>query len=369
MKIALKNPALYVVVDFGVAGERSRENNIFDRKRAETDDKNFPGVLVPVALYEEGIRQGIQLLTPDVYFAMDPRPHNVIFVRNTVASGGFSDRLLAAGVRQAVILAYENPLYMCQYFYHLEKNTKNADHVFVPKGAMLRVSKQAKTHHWISPMPYDSDRVVPGGWSERKFLTMINANARIQFLRRWYVHFWNAIRPFPSLVDRELYVDRLEAIKFFAERGADFDLYGRGWDRPVRYTRQYDAAIQKTSRGEIADKLAALRQYRFCLVFENCIFDGWVTEKVIDAFVAGCIPVYWGAPDITDYVAENCFIDIRKFKNFSELNVFLNNIDEKAYNQYIKNIEAFFASEKCRRWWSKEKFAKEMVEIFKTYIQ
>ena len=38
--------------------------------------------------------------------------------------------------------------------------------------------------------------------------------------------------------------------------------------------------------------------------------NGYVTEKIFDAFKAGCVPVYWGAENITKYVPAECFIDM-----------------------------------------------------------
>ena len=77
-----------------------------------------------------------------------------------------------------------------------------------------------------------------------------------------------------------MYLERLKAIQFF-ENDPDFDLYGHGWDKPVRYTHAYDASIKKTYRGTVKNKLNKLSEYKFNLVFENCIFDGYVTEKII----------------------------------------------------------------------------------------
>ena len=49
------------------------------------------------------------------------------------------------------------------------------------------------------------------------------------------------------------------------------------------------------------DKIAALRDYRFHLVIENCRRDYFFTDKLIDCFVTGTIPIYWGCPSIGDF--------------------------------------------------------------------
>ncbi|HUX43067.1 MAG TPA: glycosyltransferase family 10 [Rectinemataceae bacterium] len=45
------------------------------------------------------------------------------------------------------------------------------------------------------------------------------------------------------------------------------------------------------------DKIAFLRQYRFTICPENARGEGYVTEKLFQAFEAGCIPIYNGSSD------------------------------------------------------------------------
>ena len=45
--------------------------------------------------------------------------------------------------------------------------------------------------------------------------------------------------------------------------------------------------------GELA-KLAFYRERQFCIAFENSGAPGYVTEKLLHAKMAGCIPIYWG---------------------------------------------------------------------------
>ncbi|MDE6886408.1 MAG: hypothetical protein K2P17_05175 [Helicobacteraceae bacterium] len=37
-----------------------------------------------------------------------------------------------------------------------------------------------------------------------------------------------------------------------------------------------------------------LQHYKFNICFENASYNGYLTEKLFDAFAAGCIPIYWG---------------------------------------------------------------------------
>jgi len=49
----------------------------------------------------------------------------------------------------------------------------------------------------------------------------------------------------------------------------------------------------KLPQGEQA-KYDLLSQYKFNLCFENSLSEGYVTEKLFQAFVAGTMPIYWG---------------------------------------------------------------------------
>lgn len=49
---------------------------------------------------------------------------------------------------------------------------------------------------------------------------------------------------------------------------------------------------------KIESKLMALKGARYHIVIENEKSDFWITEKLIDAFVTGCVPIYWGCPSV-----------------------------------------------------------------------
>lgn len=48
-------------------------------------------------------------------------------------------------------------------------------------------------------------------------------------------------------------------------------------------------------------KLTALKDYAFSIVIENSKIDYYFTEKLIDCFMTGTIPIYWGCPSIGDF--------------------------------------------------------------------
>ena len=63
-----------------------------------------------------------------------------------------------------------------------------------------------------------------------------------------------------------------------------------------------------------ASKVDTLKRYKFCVTVENSVARDYVSEKVYDALVAGCVPIYYGAPNVADYVPHpDAIIDVSAF--------------------------------------------------------
>jgi hypothetical protein len=54
--------------------------------------------------------------------------------------------------------------------------------------------------------------------------------------------------------------------------------------------------------------------YKYCLVMENTAQDGYITEKIVNAFLGGCMPIYYGTRQVYDIFHSESFIfyDIRQ---------------------------------------------------------
>ena len=51
----------------------------------------------------------------------------------------------------------------------------------------------------------------------------------------------------------------------------------------------------------IDSKLEGLKDYRYSIAIENSKHDYWFTEKLLDCFLTGTVPIYWGCPSIGDF--------------------------------------------------------------------
>jgi hypothetical protein len=182
-----------------------------------------------------------------------------------------------------------------------------------------------------------------------------------------------------TVVDpRDQYQARVRILDWYERNAsADFHLYGRGWDRPAalpgrwgRVRNQLCKILARfapakspyvTWRGPVDDKIALLQKARFCLAHENCRdLEGYVTEKLFDAFRAGCVPVYVGPKEIAELVPTNCFIDGREFATPAALDAHLRTIDDAAYRGYQERIRDFLLSEQAKPF-SQDHFAEVIV--------
>jgi len=117
--------------------------------------------------------------------------------------------------------------------------------------------------------------------------------------------------------------------------------------------------------GEIDNKWEVLSKYKFIFCPENSRFDGYVTEKPIQPMCMGSIPIYFGAPDIYEYLPKGTFIDADKF-NVKELAEYIKYMPHSEYIGYLKRIRKFITTDESKRFTSVEftnKFMKVLEKI------
>ena len=150
----------------------------------------------------------------------------------------------------------------------------------------------------------------------------------------------------PWIRSKEIYKDRVNAIAHFSNLPG-FELYGKGWDQRIPgFPKSYHLAAKKIYKGVIApsEKLAVLNRFKFALCFENCVFPGYVTEKIFDCFLAGCIPIYFGAPDIRKFVPQDAFIDFTEFADFTSLEAYITSLPESKARKILDAGKSFLNS-------------------------
>lgn len=89
----------------------------------------------------------------------------------------------------------------------------------------------------------------------------------------------------------------------------------------------------------IKSKLPALKQYRYSIVIENSSIDNYFTEKIIDCFVTGTIPIYWGCKNISNFFNEK---GMYIFNDINELDDILKKINKEDYDSKLPYIQDNF---------------------------
>lgn len=93
-------------------------------------------------------------------------------------------------------------------------------------------------------------------------------------------------------------------------------------------------------------KYEVISDYKFNICFENGIYPGYYTEKIIHAKVAGCVPLYWADEKCANDFNTKSFLNLNNFRDmdsFIEKIIELDNNDEM-YNN-IKNEYLFEGKE------------------------
>jgi hypothetical protein len=93
----------------------------------------------------------------------------------------------------------------------------------------------------------------------------------------------------------------------------------------------------------IDKKITALKDYRFSIIIENCKEDYYFSEKLIDSFVTGTIPIYWGCPSIYKFFDTNGMLI---FDTMDELEKIMSNLSEDLYLSKLESIEHNFEEAK-----------------------
>ena len=91
--------------------------------------------------------------------------------------------------------------------------------------------------------------------------------------------------------------------------------------------------------GSVTDKIEFIKNYKFNLAFENMNVDGYVTEKIMEAFVAQTIPIYWGSKQVKKEFGEGGYIDISDFSTLDNAINYIKKVDtdDELYMQILSH--------------------------------
>jgi len=109
--------------------------------------------------------------------------------------------------------------------------------------------------------------------------------------------------------------------------------------RPARYSKTY-----------LDDAAELFSGYRFAMVFENRLSPRYVTEKIVNAFLGGAVPIYWGSPYVLRLFNPRAFIHVNAFTDFEAAARYVVQVaqDPQAYEAYLS--EAPLRNTSDARW-------------------
>ena len=79
------------------------------------------------------------------------------------------------------------------------------------------------------------------------------------------------------------------------------------------------------------------KNHKFVICMENSQESYYITEKIINGFRAGIVPIYWGSPNVTKYFNHNRFLQLKSDSD-SDIDEIINKILNMTDNEYLSMI-------------------------------
>ena len=189
----------------------------------------------------------------------------------------------------------EPPIINGENYCNVVKNKDNFKYIF--------------THHKNLLPQADNAVYIPHGgtWMRDEDINIHNKNRIVSCIFSWKN--WNSYHKMRFRV-----YDRLKD-----DNRVDF--YGSGCDKPIDF------------------KIEALKDYMFSIVVENSIESDYFTEKLLDCFLTGTIPVYVGSKTTSQYFDENGII---YFEGDEDLPEILDKLNSDLYLSKLDSVKKNF---------------------------
>ena len=248
--------------------------------------ERFPGSGFIGALKMECMKRGVECLpgrqVANWLYEKKVDPSKVWILQEESCETAESLKLL--GITKGVLFCLESPLYTPEFY----KNKGKIEPFF--KGKTFCFGDEEKLYFPSYSKLDLLTQVVP--WENRKDYGWVTSN-------QW----------FDNGDPKNLLPYRAQVLSYFSRHG--LELGGQGWIPPR----------------VVENKRNWLSQFKFTFCIENYEMQGYVTEKIIHALVAGVIPVYIGAPNINEFVPPELYVNPSREMPMHELREFLESID------------------------------------------
>ena len=130
--------------------------------------------------------------------------------------------------------------------------------------------------------------------------------------------FWESLEERQSRIHGESALERRNAVAFLVSNCVSFrreaaarisdlvEVHHGPKCRPLsNHTRRIPDV---TGRDYYMENYKVYSKYKYCLVMENTETSGYITEKIVLAYLGGCIPIYWGTKEVWNVFHPSSFI-------------------------------------------------------------
>ena len=157
-----------------------------------------------------------------------------------------------------------------------------------------------------------------------------------------YPYYLSYLQDFEFALQKHLIYDKREKFcSFMSSNGGADKIRDEFFEELCKYKKVDSGGRWKNNiGGPIGDRFGDFstskrewnKNYKFNLCFENSSQKGYVTEKIIQAFAAGCVPIYWGDGSLCDE-------KYAKFRPVFNPKAFINVHNFDSIESAIKEIE------------------------------
>lgn len=214
----------------------------------------------------------------------------------------------------------------------LSKKIKRLGYIAITNGRHLSVrnlatgiqpSKTAKKNIWYSG---ENERPPQGNWDGYLAFDTNLPSDRSAYFPLWYLTstnlfksttqtYWgNKVPTIAQLTDGRKFTSmRKKFVVTFIGRGYPLRLHAI---EALAKIGKVDV-FGEVARNQVKNPSYVARNYRFVMCFENDLYPGYVTEKPLEAYLTGAIPLYNGLDELK-YLNQSALINLVNFNNLTE---------------------------------------------------
>ena len=87
----------------------------------------------------------------------------------------------------------------------------------------------------------------------------------------------------------------------------------------------------------VKNKIEFESRHKFSIAFENSLYPGYTTEKLIQSFAANTVPIYWGDPKIKEVFNSGSFVFVNDYTSLEQVVDKIKEIDQtdELYLKYL----------------------------------